>query len=75
MGSLIRLTRLVMSETSKLLKITDELERHENFWRDKEDDTYGINLSVAMAINSVRRAVLSAIVEEDELSSHNTVVE
>jgi len=64
-----------MSETSKLLKITDELERHENFWRDKEDDTYGINLSVAMAINSVRRAVLSAIVEEDELSSHNTVVE
>ena len=64
-----------MSETSKLLKITDELELHENFWRDKEDDTYGINLSVAMAINSVRQAVLSAIVEGDAPPANHVISE
>lgn len=53
-----------MSELDRLTKITDELEKQENFWRDKEDDTYGVNLAVCMAINSIRQSILSVIAEE-----------
>lgn len=52
-----------MSETEKLFKIADELEKTENFWRDKKDDSYGINLSVCMAVNQIRQAILKSIVE------------
>lgn len=54
----------VCQEYDKLLRIAEELEKTENFWRDKEDDSYGINLAVCMAVNQVRLAVLSAIVED-----------
>lgn len=55
-----------MSETGKLLKIADELEKTENFWRDKKDDSYGINLAVCIAVNQIRQAILKSIVEESE---------
>lgn len=53
-------------EKYKLEKLTDELKKHEDFWHNKKDDSYGINLSVSIAINAVRQAVLSAIVEDAE---------
>jgi hypothetical protein len=55
-----------ITEKDTLLKITDELERHENFWRAKQDDTCGINLAVCLAINGVRQAVLKAICEDED---------
>lgn len=59
------------NEKSKLLKLTDELEKHEDFWLNKKDDSHGINLSVSIAINAIRQAVLAAIVEDDEAQSEN----
>ncbi len=58
-------------EVPELLAIADELEKSEAFWMEKKDDSYGINLSVAMSINAVRQAVLSAIVEDSEIPSAN----
>jgi hypothetical protein len=56
--------RLDLPESDRLMRIADELTRHEDFWRDKPDDSYGINLSVCMSINAIRQAVLSAVVEQ-----------
>lgn len=57
-----------MNEEGKILKITDELEKQEEFWMDKTDDSYGINLSVAMSINAIRQAILAAVVESKDIS-------
>ena len=62
-------------EKSKQLKLTDELERHEDFWQNKKDDSHGINLSVSIAINAIRQAVLSAIVEDDEGNSDERLID
>jgi len=53
-------------EGDRLMRIADELGRHENWWRDKPEDSYGINLSVCMSINAIRQAVLSAVVEQSD---------
>lgn len=50
----------------EIIKLTDELEAHANFWMNRKDDSQGVNSAASTAISAVRQALIDALMSDNE---------